>query len=174
MNQLTQILSRLSLKQKVSIVAAAVAVMAGLVAMSRWQKERDFKPLYTALAPEDAGQVVARLKESAVEYRLSENGGSVLVPSSKVAELRLSMAAAGMPRSGRLGFEIFDRNNFATSDFAEQVNYHRALAGEIERSVASLAEVERARVHVTFPKESLYTESRQPAKASVVVALRAG
>ncbi len=105
---------------------------------------------------------------------MSENGSAVLVPSGKVAELRLQLAAAGVPKSGRIGFELFDKSNFGTSDFAEQVNYHRALEGELERSVMSLAEVEQARVHISMAKDSVFLESRQPAKASVLVKLRPG
>ncbi len=84
------------------------------------------------------------------------------------------MAAAGLPKSGRIGFELFDKTNFGATEFVEHINYRRALEGELERTVMSLAEVEQARVHVTFPKESVYLESRQPAKASVVVHLRPG
>jgi flagellar M-ring protein FliF len=98
----------------------------------------------------------------------------VLVPSAKVAELRLQLAVAGLPKSGRMGFELFDKTSFGMTDFAEHVNYRRALEGELERSIVSLAEVERARVHLTLPKESVYLEARQPAKASVVLGLRAG
>ncbi len=118
--------------------------------------------------------MVAKLRESGSEFRLSDNGSVVLVPSARVAELRLQMAAAGLPKSGRIGFELFDKTTFGMSDFTEQVNYHRALEGELERSVMSLAEVEQARVHITFPKESLFLDSRQPAKASVLVKLRPG
>ena len=89
--------------------------------------------------------------------------------------MRLALAAAGLPKSGRIGFEIFDRTNFGASDFSEQVNYHRALEGELERSIMSLAEVEHARVHLTFPKESLlYGVQAEPAKASVLVTLKTG
>lgn len=174
MDQLKRLFGNLSLKQQISLGAVALTVIIGLISFSRWNKERDFKPLYTNLAPEDAGQVVARMKETGVEYRLAENGSSILVPSSRIAELRLTLASAGLPKSGRMGFEMFDRTNFGASDFTEQVNYHRALEGELERSIMSIGEVERARVHLTFAKESLYTESRQPAKASVLLTLRTG
>jgi flagellar M-ring protein FliF len=169
-----RLLNTLTWKQCLSILIAAGAVVAALVAFSRWNQERDFRPLYSALSPEDAGAIVAKVRESGSEFRLSENGTVVLVPSAKVAELRLQLAAAGIPKSGRIGFELFDKTNFGASDFAEQVNYHRALEGELERSVMSLAEVEQARVHITFPKESIFLESHQPAKASVLVKLRAG
>jgi len=169
-----RLFDRLNWKQIVSLAVVAGGVMAGLISFSHWNRERDFKPLYTSLSPEDAGAVLAKIRESGTDFRLAENGSSVLVASDKVAELRLQLAAAGVPKSGRIGYELFDKTNFGASDFAEQVNYHRALEGELERSVMSLSEVEQARVHLTFPKDSVFLESRQPAKASVLVKLRAG
>jgi flagellar M-ring protein FliF len=174
MDQIKRLLENLTWKQIVSILLVAAAVVAGLNAFSRWNRDRDLRPLYADLSSEDAAAVLAKVRESGTDFRLSENGSTVLVPSGKVAELRLQLAAAGVPKSGRIGFELFDKTNFGTSDFAEQVNYHRALEGELERSVMSLAEVEQARVHLTLAKESVFLESRQPAKASVLVKLRPG
>ena len=174
MDQIKRLLESLSWKQILSLVLAAAAVVGGLAAFSRWNRERDFRPLYISLAPEDAAAVLAKVRENGSEFRLSENGSAVLVPSERVAELRLQMAAAGLPKSGRIGFELFDKSTFGMSDFTEQVNYHRALEGELERSVMSLAEVEQARVHITFPKDSLFLDARQPAKASVLVKLHPG
>jgi len=174
MDQLRRLFDRLSWTQRIWLVIAAVAVGGGLTEFSRWNRERDFKPLYTNLAAEDAGALVNKLKENGVEYRLGENGSAILVSSERVAEARLAMASAGLPKSGRIGFELFDKANFGASDFAEQVNYHRAIEGELERSVMSISEVEQARVHLTLAKDSVYTESRQPAKASVLVKLRVG
>lgn len=174
MNDLKRLLSALTMRQKISLVMAAIVVAGGLYSLSRWNNERDFHPLYTGMAAEDAGAVVNRLKEGKIQYRVSDNGTTILVPSNIVAETRLQMASSGIPRSGRIGFELFDKNNFGATDFAEQVNYHRALEGELERSVMALAEVERARVHITLPKESVFLESRRPAKASVLVKLRPG
>jgi flagellar M-ring protein FliF len=126
------------------------------------------------MAPEDAATVVQKLKESGVEYRLTENGGTVSVPSANQAESRLALAAAGLPKTGRIGFELFDKNNFGATEFVEHINYKRALEGELERSVMSLAEVETARVHLTLAKESVFLEQQQPAKASVMVKLKIG
>ena len=84
------------------------------------------------------------------------------------------MAAAGLPKSGRIGFELFDKTSFGATEFTEHINYRRALEGELERSVMSLSEVEQARVHLTFPKDSVFLEARQPAKGSVMVKLRPG
>jgi len=174
MNELKRLLASLSWKQMLSLALAAGAVITALALFSHWNRERDFRPLFSQLSPEDAGAVLAKVRESGVEYRLSDNGSSVLVPSSKVAELRLQLAAAGVPKSGRIGYELFDKTNFGASDFTEQVNYHRALEGELERSVMSISDVEQARVHITFPKDSLFLDNRQPAKASVLVKLRPG
>jgi flagellar M-ring protein FliF len=102
------------------------------------------------------------------------DNGTILVPSARVAELRLDMAAAGLPKSGRLGFELFDKQNFGASEFDEQVRLRRAIEGELERSVMTLTGVESARVHVTFSKDSVFSDLREPAKASVLVKLRPG
>jgi flagellar M-ring protein FliF len=172
MNQFTQLWKKLTWAQRTWIAVAAVAVIGGLLSLNRWNQERDFQPLFSGLAAEDAGTVTAKLRELGVEYRLSSDGSTILAQSDRIAEARLQLASAGLPKSGRIGFELFDKANFGASDFAEQVNYHRAIEGELERSVMSLREVEQARVHVTLAKDSLYTEQRQPAKASIVVKLR--
>src|SRR5262249_30366630 len=172
MNQLRQLFEKLSWKQRIWIAVAVVAVVGGLVELNHWNQERDFKPLLTGLAPEDAGTVTAKLKELNVEYRLGDGGSTILVPSATLAETRLQLASAGLPKTGRIGFEIFDKTNFGASEFAEQVNFNRAMEGELERSVMSIREVELARVHITPAKDSLYTDQRQPAKASVLVKLR--
>jgi flagellar M-ring protein FliF len=174
MNQLNQLIANLSTRQRITIGLVAAVVLGGLLMFSRWSKERDFKPVFSNLPAEEAGQVVTRIKESGIEYRLGDGGKSILVPSDRIAELRLHLASEGLPKAGRIGFELFDQTNFGATDFTEQVNFKRALEGELERSVTSLAEVEQARVHITFPKDSIYAESRLPAKASVMVKLRPG
>src|SRR5579885_3424585 len=167
-----KILASLSVRQRITIAMVALLAGAGIYALIAWQRESDFRPLFTGLGSEDAGGIVQKLKESGVEYRLSESGNAVLVPSARVPELRLSLAAAGLPKNGRIGFELFDKTNLGATEFTEHVNYKRALEGELERSVMSLAEVEQARVHLTLPKESVFLDQQQPAKASVMVKLR--
>lgn len=174
MDQLKKLYSALTRQQLIGIAAAVILSVAGLIGFVNWNHNRDFKPLFTGMAPEDAAAVVAKLKEGGVEHRLSENGTSVSVPSAKVDEVRLELAAAGLPKTGRVGFELFDRNNLGITDFTEHVNYRRALEGELERSVKGLSAVEQARVHLTFPKDSVFLDYREPAKASVLLSLRAG
>ena len=174
MDQLRRLFRALSITQRLTVLLVVAGGISGLLWFSKWQHERDFRPLFNSLAPEDATAMVQKLREKGVEYRVSDSGTSILVPEAKLAELRLEMAGLGLPKTGRIGFEIFDKTNFSATDFAEHVNYRRAIEGELERSVMSLAEVEQARVHVTFPKESVFLDSREAAKASVLVRLRPG
>jgi flagellar M-ring protein FliF len=167
-----KLLANLSLTQRIAILAVGLAAAGGIYALIHYQKESDFRPLFTGVAPEDAAAIVQKLRESGIDYRLLEGGGSVLVPSAHLAELRLTMAAAGLPKTGRIGFELFDKTNLGATEFTEHINYRRALEGELERSVMSLAEVEQARVHLTFPKDSVFLDAQQPAKASVLVKVR--
>lgn len=172
MKQLLEVFDRLSLRQKISLALTLLLVGGGIYWLIQSQKEKDFKLLFTQMAPEDAGHLTTRLREKNVEYKIGDDGSSIYVRSAKLAELRLDLAAQGLPRTGRIGFEIFDKTNFALTEFAEQVNYQRALEGELERTVSSLREVESARVHLTFAKQSIFQDNRQPAKASVVLKLK--
>lgn len=174
LEQIRNIFAGLSLRQKITIGVAAVAVLAGLASFLHWREEAAFETLYAGLPEEDAAQVVGRLKESGAEYRLENGGKTIRVRSERIADLRLAMAASGVPKSGRIGFELFDQANFGGTQFAEQVNFHRALEGELERSVMTLGEVEGARVHITPPKDSLFLDQQRPAKASVLLRLRPG
>src|SRR5580658_639660 len=169
-----KLLANIPVRFRIVIAAVLLAVAGGLFAFVRHQREADFRPMFTGVAPEDAAAIVQRLKEAGVEYRLPTDGGVVLVPSARLAELRLNMAAAGLPKTGRIGFELFDKTNLGATEFTEHINYGRALEGELERSVMSLDAVEQARVHLTFAKDSVFLEAQQPAKASVLVKVRAG
>src|ERR1700761_3087207 len=174
MDQLRKFVGSLSVRQRLTILACAILVIVALSGFLHWNRERDFRPLYSNLSAEDAGAVLAKLHESGIEYRVRDADSTILVPSERLAELRLQMATAGIPKSGRIGYELFDKTNLGSTDFAEQVNYHRAVEGELERSVMAMAGVEQARVHITFTKESVFTEARQQAKASVMVKLKRG
>jgi flagellar M-ring protein FliF len=174
MDQIKKLFASLSMAQKIGLAAVLLAIAAGVPMFTRWEHERDFKPLFTNMAPEDAAAVVAKLKEGGVEHRLTENGTTILVASDKVNDARLDLAGAGLPKSGRIGFELFDKTNLGVTDFGEKVNYRRALEGELERTIKAITAIESARVHITFPKDSVFLDSREPAKASVLVNLRPG
>ncbi|HVY92227.1 MAG TPA: flagellar basal-body MS-ring/collar protein FliF [Bryobacteraceae bacterium] len=172
MAQLIRIWNSLSLAQRVSLVIAPLLVVAIAAGVIRWRHDAAFRILYSSLAPEDAAAVTQKIREAGIEYRLDETGSTVSVPEDRLAEARLALAGAGMPRSGRIGFELFDRTNPAASDFTEQVNYQRALEGELERTVSTLDEVAQARIHITVGKDSVFLDSREPAKATVVLRLK--
>lgn len=172
MAQLIRIWNSLSVAQRVSLVLVPVLLAALAAWVIRWRHDAAFRTLYSSLTPEDAAAVTQKIHEAGIEYRLDETGSAVLVPADRIAEARLALAGAGMPRSGRIGFELFDRMNPGASDFTEQVNYQRALEGELERTVATLDEVAQARIHITAGKESVFLDSRQPGKATVVLKLK--
>jgi len=172
MNQLAIIWKSLSRGQQVSLILVPIMICAAAFGLLRWKHESAFRILYGALAPEDAAAVTQKIREAGIEYRLDETGATVSVPSDRLADARLALAGAGLPKSGRIGFELFDRTNLGESDFAEQVNYRRALEGELERTVATLSEVDQARIHITFAKESVFLDARQPSKATVVLRLK--
>jgi flagellar M-ring protein FliF len=174
MDQLKKLYAALSVPQRIGLAAVIVFLAVGLPLFTRWMHERNFKPLFTGMAPEDAGAIVAKLKETGTDYRLAENGTSVLVPEDKVDEVRLEMAGAGLPKAGRIGFELFDKTNISLTDFGEHVNYRRAVEGELEKTIKSMNAIDDARVHVTFSKDSVFVDSREAAKASVLVRVKPG
>ncbi len=154
------------------LVLSGVLVFAGVWTFREAMANRAYRPLYSELSAEEAGAAVSRLQALQVPYKLAANGSTILVPESRLAETRLQLASDGFPRTGRLGFELFDSVNFGATEFAEQVNFRRALEGELERSVLSLTEVEKVRVHISLPKRSVFLDYEQAAKASVVMQLR--
>lgn len=164
--------SSLSGRQIASLAAAFVAVVGIVVGSAYWVGAPSYAVLYTDLDPESASAVVARLKASNTPYLLEQGGRTVLVPDARLDEMRLDLAAQGLPTSGRIGFEIFDRTSFGTTEFLEHVNYRRGLEGELARTISTIAEVSSARVHIALAKDSLFAGAAEQAKASVVLRLR--
>ena len=149
--------------------AALAALLGGL--MLWYGLRTDWRTLYADLDAEDARQTGQILAQAQIPYEVGPGGG-ILVPAAQLDKARLATAAKGGVKSGRLGFEIFDKPNWVGSEFDEQVNYQRALEGELEHTVGSLADVESARVHLVMPHDSLFREAERPAKGSVVLKLR--
>ncbi|MDD2851647.1 MAG: flagellar basal-body MS-ring/collar protein FliF [Desulfuromonadaceae bacterium] len=133
----------------------------------------DYRPLFTNLTSEDAGEIVKKLKDAKTPYQITADGKGVLVPSDKVYELRLTLASEGLPQGGGVGFEIFDRKmNFGVTEFAQKLNYQRALQGELSRTISQLVGVEQARVHLVIPEKSLFRNNERPATASIVLKMK--
>jgi flagellar M-ring protein FliF len=171
LNRLRSLSGNFTTGQLVSLAASFILVVGIVAGSAFWLNQPNYALLFADMDQEAAGQVVARLKSLKVPYVLDQGGRSIRVQASRVDELRLELTAQGLPSSGRVGFEIFDRTAFGATEFLEQVNYRRALEGEIARTISTIGEVSGARVHIAMGKDSLFGEKR-PAKASVVLKLR--
>lgn len=132
----------------------------------------EYRPLFTNLTSEDAGEIVKKMKESKTPYQITADGKGILVPSDKVYDLRLTLASEGIPQGGGVGFEIFDRKNFGMTEFVQKLNYQRALQGELSRTIAQLTGVDQARVHLVIPEKSLFKDNEKPATASIVLKMK--
>jgi flagellar M-ring protein FliF len=170
--QATAFLRGLTARQRILLGATLAAVAGAVWLFVALMGKGDYKPLYSGLSPEDAQTISQRLSAQSIPFELSSDRTSLSVPADQIDKVRLQMASEGLPVTGRLGFELFDKPNWAGSDFYEQVNYQRALEGELERTIESLRDVQGARVHLVLPKESLFTEHEHEAKAAVLVRLR--
>ena len=164
----------LPVSRKLTILAAAGITLLSIALAVVFINQPDYKVLYTNLSTEDAGQITARLQEKKIPYQLSPTGDMISVPSEKVSELRLELAASGLPKGGGVGFEIFDAKNLGVTEFVQQLNYQRALQGELTRTINSLDEIQQTRVHLAIPKKSLFSEDQKKPTASVVVRLKSG
>ena len=154
--------------------AIFVAVVAGVGGFAYWANQPAWALLATDVEPEAMSGVIDKLKALKVEYALDAGGRAVRVDASRVDELRMTLAAEGLPASGRIGFELFDRTMFGATELTEKVNFQRALEGELARTISSLSTVSAARVHLALPRNSLFAHESEPAKASVVLRLKAG
>jgi len=152
-------------------IAVFVAVIAALVL---WSRAPTYKVLYSNLSDRDGGAIVTALQAANVPYKLSNGGSAILVPSDDVNEMRLHLAAQGLPKSGSVGFELMDNEKFGISQFAEQVNYQRALEGTLEQTIESISSIKTARVNLAIPKPSVFVREREAPTASVLVNLYPG
>ena len=156
------------------MVGITLSVAVGL-AVVLWSREPIYRPLYTNVSPQDAGEIVAALQERGVAYRIDERTGSILVPAESMHATRIALASSGLPKGSGVGFELLDRQGpFGESEFMESARYQRVLEGELGRTIASLADVQGVRVHLALPKRSLFLREREKPSASVLVNLYPG
>src|SRR2546427_1096347 len=172
--QIKTFFTRYSLQQKLALAGSAAMVLILLWVLVYFVNRVEYQTLYADLDPQEAQGIIQKLQELKVPYELEPDGRTVKVTADKIGEVRIQLASQGLPESGRIGFEIFDRTNFGLTNFQEQVNYQRALEGELARSIMTLAEVEAARVHLVLAKESLFQSSDEQTKASVILKLKNG
>ena len=160
--------------QMVAVGLLAVVTLIGGMMFMRWAGTPSYSVLFTGLDAKSAQSVVDKLKAEGVPYKLADEGSAVLVPQAKVYDLRLSLSAAGLPKGGIVGYELLDKQGITTSEMTQKVNYQRAVEGELARTLMALDGVENASVHLAIPEERLYTQERQPARASVLLQAGAG
>jgi flagellar M-ring protein FliF len=171
-SQFLNLLRSLPLSKKISMAFVLCLVVAGFVLMFLWANQVDYQVLFNNLAPEDGGAIILKLKDGNIPYRVDGNGTIILVPAERVNELRLAMASDGLPTGGNLGFEIFDNTDFRTTRFVQELNYRRALQGELARTINQFKEIKSSRVFIVLSKESLFLDNITPATASIQLDLK--
>ena len=173
-DQAKKVFSEMSMAKKLSIFGLLAATISGFIFIMTWAGTPNYKTLYSGLSAEDAGSVVSYLQENNIPYKVASYGNAILVSEEKVHETRMQLAAKGLPQGGGVGFEIFDNTKIGMTEFSQNINYQRALQGELSRSINQFAEVDNSRVHIVMASKSIFQESEEPASASVVVKLHAG
>ena len=174
LQQALQNINALSQRQKIAGAAAIALAIALIVGVLLWNRQPEYAVLFSNLEERDGGQIIAALQQQNVPYRMSPTGNAILVPQASVHETRLRLAASGLPKGGMAGFELMDGQKLGISQFNEQINYQRALEGELSRTVQSIAAVAGARVHLAMPKQTAFLRDDQKPTASVMVNLRPG
>jgi flagellar M-ring protein FliF len=173
LDPMTQFLNS-SARRGLAIGIVLLASVAAFGSLIYWNSTPDYQILFSNLAQEDAGEMVAKLKEKKIPFQLSPSGTSISVPKEAVYDVRLALTAEGLPKGGGVGFEVFDRTSLGVTDFVQKLNYQRAMQGELARTIKQIKEVEQARVHIVTPKESLFVEEQKKPTASVFLKTRAG
>lgn len=161
-----------SKRTTIALVSVITVIVIGSVVY--YTSQVDYQVLFSNLSAEDAGNIVSRLQEKKVPYKVSQSGNAISVPADRVSELRLELAASGLPQGGGVGFEIFDTKNLGLTEFVQQLNYQRALQGELARTINGLDEIQHCRVHVAIPKKTIFVEEQKKPTASVIVKLKPG
>ncbi len=169
-NSVKQFWGRLGMAPRIAIAGGIVAALALAIGLSLYLTKPEFKVLYSNLGPEDASSVVKALQAEKIQYRLTDNGSTIMIPAEKVYD-RIKIAGEGALVGQGIGFEIFDKVKVGQTDFVQKINYTRALQGELARTISEFPSVESARVHLVMPQRSLFVEERQSPSASVVLKL---
>ncbi|KEA45817.1 flagellar M-ring protein FliF [Campylobacter mucosalis] len=178
LHQIAGLYQKLSLKQRIVIASSVVVVVGFLVFISIYKSSKGdsyagYSVLFENISPNDSALIIDQLKKDGVSYKLA-NEGTILVPTADVYKERISVATLGIPKESKVGFEIFDKQEFGATDEEQRVKYQRALEGELARTIESLAPIAKAGVRIAIPKETVFTERKVPPTASIVVDLKPG
>jgi flagellar M-ring protein FliF len=160
--------------RKVLLSVGAAAVIALMAGIWLWSQKPEYKVLFSNFSDKDGGAIVASLQQMSVPYKYADGGIAILVPAEQVHDVRLKLASQGLPKGGGVGFELMENQKLGVSQFLEQVNFQRALEGELARSVQSIGAVQTARVHLAMPKNTVFVRDQQKPTASVLLNLHPG
>ncbi|HEX7633653.1 MAG TPA: flagellar basal-body MS-ring/collar protein FliF [Noviherbaspirillum sp.] len=160
--------------RNIVLMVGAAAAAAALAGMWLWGQQPEYRVLFSNFSDRDGGAIVASLQQMNVPYKFAEGGGAILVPADRVHDARLKLALQGLPKGGNVGFELMENQKLGVSQFLEQVNFQRALEGELARSIQSVAAIQAARVHLALPKSSVFVRDQQKPTASVLLNLHPG
>jgi len=174
LQQLMQVWQGLTVPRRIGLALTTALSIAAIVAVGFWAAQPEYRMLYSNLSVEDAGAVTAKLQAQNVPFRLSTGGTTILVPADQVQQLRLDLAADGLPTKGGKGFEVFDESPLGMTPFMQHINYGRALQTELAKSIMRLDPVAFARVHIVRPEPTPFIREQKPATASVVLWLKPG
>jgi flagellar M-ring protein FliF len=172
--QLIEIFNRLAMPQKIMIGVVTISTVVLLGILVGFLNEPNMAVLYTNLSEDDASKVIDQLSNQKIAYKIEDNGKTIKVPQDVVYETRLQLAGKGIPNSGVVGYEIFDKNTMGMSEFIQKLNYKRALEGELSRTIMQVDGVEAARVHIVIPEKSIFKDEEKQPTASVVLKLKSG
>ena len=154
--------------------AGAALILAIMVGVWLWSQQPEYRVLFSNFNDKDGGSIVASLQQMNVPYKYSDSGTAILVPASQVHDARLKLATQGLPKGGNVGFELMENQKLGVSQFLEQVNFQRALEGELARTIQSVSSVQSARVHLAMPKASVFVREQQSPTASVLLSIYPG
>jgi flagellar M-ring protein FliF len=170
---INDIWSNLGRSARVGLLAGVLAIVLGLV-FALWSLRVEYQVLFSDLAPQDAGAMVAELDRLKIPYKLGDNGASILVDKDQVPQTRIKLMSKELPLHGTVGFELFNNTDFGMTEFAQKINYQRALQGEITRTILSLSEIQSARVHLALPEDGLFKNTTSVPKASIALTMKQG
>lgn len=172
--QFIRIFGAIPLAKKLTFAVIIMGVIGGFIALMFWTNRPDYQVLFSNLDRTDASRIMEKLKEKRILFQLKEGGQTILVPDENVYELRLEMASEGLPQGHNVGFEIFDKMSFGTTEFVQRLKYQQALQGELARTIMDFEAVSQARVHLVAANDSLFVEPENHSTASVVLRLHPG
>ncbi len=172
--QLRTVLSQLNIAQRITLSMLGLIIFVSFIGIGIWGTRPDFVTLYAGLEQQDTGEVIKRLDDKGIAYKIGPNGSSVMVPSKYARELRVELASDGIPNGGASGYELFDQFKLGVTEFTQKVNYQRALEAELAKTISSLSQIRAVRVHIVLPEESVFMEDKDKTTASLVLDVLGG